>query len=99
MKNRCILFIAMAIVWAFVLAERSVQKSPEISTLRSRKTLTIQNEEINENKISSSFSNVGSSTSIKTATGGFIRKVLIFFTIVAFVGNAAFMINVFWLTK
>lgn len=36
---------------------------------------------------------------IRTATGGFIQKVMIFFTIVAFVGNAVFMVNVFFMSR
>ena len=33
--------------------------------------------------------------SFKTATGGFVHRAIIFCTIVAFLGNALFMINVF----
>lgn len=36
---------------------------------------------------------------IRTATGGFIQQVMIFFTIVAFVGNAIFMVNVFFMSR
>ena len=36
---------------------------------------------------------------IRTATGGFIQQVMIFFTVVAFVGNAIFMVNVFFMSR
>ena len=36
---------------------------------------------------------------IRTATGGFINKILIIFSIIAFLGNSIFMINVFWLSR
>jgi hypothetical protein len=32
----------------------------------------------------------------RTATGGFVRKVLVLLSMVAFVGNLFFMVNVFW---
>ena len=37
--------------------------------------------------------------SVRTATGGLINNILIFFSILAFVGNALFMINVFWMSR
>ena len=35
----------------------------------------------------------------RTATGGFIQQILIFCTILAFLGNALFLIYVFWLSR
>jgi hypothetical protein len=35
----------------------------------------------------------------RTATGGFVNTVMVFLTVVAFIGNGAFMIYVFWLSK
>lgn len=43
--------------------------------------------------------NSGDPDSIRTATGGFIYTLLICLTALAFAGNAAFMIYVFWLVK
>ena len=37
--------------------------------------------------------------SIRTATGGLINNILILFSILAFLGNAIFMVNVFWLSR
>jgi hypothetical protein len=39
------------------------------------------------------------SQNIRTATGGIIYTILVVLTIIAFVGNAAFMIDVFWLSR
>lgn len=36
---------------------------------------------------------------IRTATGGFINTVMIILTIFAFLGNGAFLVYVFWLSK
>ncbi len=36
---------------------------------------------------------------VRTATGGFINTILIMLTIIAFIGNACFLIYVFWLSK
>lgn len=36
---------------------------------------------------------------MRTATGGFVNTIMILLTILAFVGNAAFMVDVFWLSK
>lgn len=36
---------------------------------------------------------------IRTATGGFINTVMILLTVFAFIGNGAFLIYVFWLSK
>ena len=38
-------------------------------------------------------------SSIRTATGGPIKRILIFLTIIAFGGNGAFLCYVFWLSK
>jgi hypothetical protein len=35
----------------------------------------------------------------RTATGGFINTIMVFLSIFAFVGNGAFMVYVFWLSK
>jgi hypothetical protein len=35
----------------------------------------------------------------RTATGGFVNTILVFLTIFAFLGNGAFMVYVFWLSK
>ena len=35
----------------------------------------------------------------RTATGGFVHTIMVFLTVVAFIGNGAFMIYVFWLSK
>jgi hypothetical protein len=35
----------------------------------------------------------------RTATGGFINTIMVFLSVVAFVGNGAFMVYVFWLSK
>lgn len=40
-----------------------------------------------------------SSKSIPTATGGLVYTLLVFLTGVAFVGNGAFLVYVFWLSK
>ena len=39
------------------------------------------------------------SASVRTATGGLINNILIFFSILAFLGNAVFMVNVFWMSR
>lgn len=36
---------------------------------------------------------------VRTATGGFIHTIMVFLTIVSFIGNGAFMVYVFWLSK
>lgn len=35
----------------------------------------------------------------RTATGGIINTIMVFLTIVSFVGNALFLVYVFWLSK
>ena len=35
----------------------------------------------------------------RTATSGIVHRLLVSLTMIAFVGNAAFMVFVFWLTK
>jgi hypothetical protein len=40
-----------------------------------------------------------SDITIRTATSGIIHRLLVFLTLVAFVGNGFFMIYVFWLSK
>jgi hypothetical protein len=35
----------------------------------------------------------------RTATGGFVNTILVFLTVFAFLGNGAFMVYVFWLSK
>lgn len=37
--------------------------------------------------------------SVRTATGGLINNILILFSILAFLGNALFMVNVFWMSR
>lgn len=37
--------------------------------------------------------------SMRTATGGFVYVLLFILTMVAFIGNGAFLVNVFWLSK
>ena len=39
------------------------------------------------------------SLTIRTATGGIVHRILLFLTIVTFIGNAIFMVHVFWLLK
>ena len=36
---------------------------------------------------------------VRTATGGFIHTIMVFLTIVSFIGNGAFMVYVFWLSR
>ena len=36
---------------------------------------------------------------LRTATGGFINTIMVALTIFAFLGNGAFMVYVFWLSK
>ncbi len=36
---------------------------------------------------------------VRTATGGIIHRIMVFLTIVSFIGNGIFMINVFWYSK
>jgi len=36
---------------------------------------------------------------LRTATGGFVHTIMVFLTIVSFIGNGAFMVYVFWLSK
>ena len=36
---------------------------------------------------------------LRTATGGIINSILVFLSIVAFIGNGVFMVNVFWFSK
>jgi hypothetical protein len=40
-----------------------------------------------------------SHTRIRTATGGIIHTIMLFLTIISFIGNGIFMIYVFWLTR
>jgi hypothetical protein len=35
----------------------------------------------------------------RTATSGIVHRLLVFLTMIAFVGNAAFMVFVFWMSK
>lgn len=35
----------------------------------------------------------------RTATGGIINTIMVFLTIVSFIGNALFLVYVFWLSK
>lgn len=37
--------------------------------------------------------------SVRTATSGFVHRLLVFLTMIAFIGNAAFMVHVFWISK
>lgn len=42
---------------------------------------------------------LGDKPAIRTATGGLINKLLVALTVIAFIGNAWFLIYVFWLSK
>ena len=36
---------------------------------------------------------------MRTATGGFVNTIMVYLTVLAFIGNGAFMIDVFWLSR
>jgi hypothetical protein len=61
----------------------------------------IKNENIskNENKDTKLLNDNDIVPISRTATGGFVNTILVFLTVFAFLGNGAFMVYVFWLSK
>ncbi len=71
------------------------QKEKEYSKLNRK--LQITNEI--DSKDNSNKSEHVKKARIRTATGGFVREIMVYLTIIAFLGNGIFMINVFWMSK
>ena len=70
-----------------LLEEKILSTEKKIDTIISTEEKNIEKEEGEQTPI------------VRTATGGFIHTIMVFLTIVSFIGNGAFMVYVFWLSR
>ena len=67
-----------------------------VATLEHRRRTTLDSIDVSNSKVDDEN---GNELYVRTATGGFIYTLMVLLTIVAYFGNASFLIYVFWLSR